>query len=117
MIAFFVLWYHVFSNQITQCQLSQTFGNGTGFIDNNNHSINSFTFANNASFGILIHSDLNMQACVSCVDLTSDVCSDYIGLCPKISFLLSTIEPFVAIVNYRNASGTYKNNKFYLQFR
>jgi hypothetical protein len=103
------IWQLVLSNQIAQCQLVQTFGFGVSFVNTRNTSIMNFTMQDNFTFGIVPNAvtNFNAQISLTCNTLTSTLCSDYIGGCPKTTFLISFIKPFIAVVNYRNASSHY----------
>jgi len=106
----FVVWQEAYSNQIVRCELVTMFGNGTIFVDLENRSIVEFVMQTNFTFGIVPspQTNLNTMYVVACVDLTSGVCSDYTGPCPKSVFLISIAEtPFVSVTNYRKAFSKY----------
>lgn len=109
----------VYSNHIAQCQLDQTYGNYSFFVNVKNETIKSFIVQENFTFGIFVEPFTNFDALFSltCVDLTSNVCINYIGPCPRSIFILSLYNPFVRIMNYLNASSYFKNSNYYLRWR
>ena len=112
------LLFLIFTNQISQCQISQLFGRGAIFVDLNNKTIDSFSFESNFTFKIQLAkpspiSNLDQLFSLACVDLTSAVCNDYIGFCPKTVFIISMDK--INTINY-NASSTHNFNHLLLQF-
>ena len=107
------IWQTVISQQIAHCQLTQNFGSGTVFVNENNHSITEFSFENNFTFGITLappgpKATFNTMLSLVCVDLVSAVCSDYVGPCPRSVFILSVTSPVISVINYQKAFSKYK---------
>ncbi len=114
-MSFAILYTTIFLNinNIAQCQVSESFGKNSVFVDFENTSITEFIFKDNFTFGTILpnptpKSNLDVIFALVCVDFTSNTCSDYIGFCPKTVFVVSLVEPFVSIITYRNTSAKYR---------
>ena len=112
----------IYSNEIAHCQLSQSYGTDTIFINQQNESITEFDVDYNYTFGIILGSKFNFNnvLTLNCIDLTSTVCSDYIGPCPQSIFIIRFVPKFITVVNFQEATSYFRfqDNQvlFVLQF-